>query len=198
VFANRYTALIDACVLARVLPRNLLLTLAEAGFFRVRWSGPVLDETRRAIAKLLQAQSGSAADAEAIAAEQVRRMEAAFEEAMVTDFDMHLATSSILPDPNDTHVLAAAVKAQAAAIVTDNLKDFPRAILAAFGLEARSADDFIADTIALDEGRAVAALREMRERFRKPDLSADQLLVKMEAAGLIASVDTLRPHVGSL
>jgi predicted nucleic acid-binding protein len=198
VFANRYTALIDACVLARVLPRNLLLTLAEAGFFRVRWSGPVLDETGRTIAKLLRAQSSSQADAEAMATEQVRRMTVAFEEAMVTDFDMHLAASSVLPDPNDAHVLAAAVKAQAAAIVTDNLKDFPPAALATFGLEARSADDFIADTIALDEGRAVAALRDMRQRFRKPDLSAEQLLVKMEAAGLLASADTLRPHVGSL
>lgn len=198
MFANRYTALIDACVLARVLPRNLLLTLAEAGFFRVRWSGPVLDETGRTIAKLLRAQSSSQADADAMAAEQVRRMTDAFEEAMVTDFDMHLTASRILPDPNDTHVLAAAVKAQAAAIVTDNLKDFPPAALATFGLEARSADDFIADTIALDEGRAVAALRDMRQRFRKPDLSAEQLLVKMEAAGLLASADTLRPHLGSL
>lgn len=198
MFANRYTALIDACVLARVLPRNLLLTLAEAGFFRVRWSGPVLDETGRAIAKLLQAQSSSQANAEAMATEQVRRMTDAFEEAMVADFDMHLAASGILPDPNDAHVLAAAIKAQAAAIVTDNLKDFPPAALATFCLEARSADDFIADTVALDEGRAVAALRDMRQRFRKPDLSAEQLLVKMEAAGLLASADTLRPHVGSL
>lgn len=125
-------------------------------------------------------------------------MTVAFEEAMVTDFDMHLAASRILPDPNDAHVLAAAIKAQAAAIVTDNLKDFPPATLAAFGFDARSADDFIADTIALDEGRAVAALRDMRQRFRKPDLSAEQLPVKMEAAGLLASADTLRPHVGSL
>lgn len=72
MFANRYTALIDACVLGRVLPRNLLLTLAEAGFFRVRWSGPVLDETRRTTAKLLRAQSSSNHDADAIAIEQVR------------------------------------------------------------------------------------------------------------------------------
>lgn len=198
MFANRYTALIDACVLARVLPRNLLLTLAEAGFFRVRWSGPVLQETQRTIAKLLQARSGSVVDAEAMAEEQIRRMTVAFEEAMVTDFDMHLPAASILRDPDDAHVLAAAVKAQAAAIVTDNLKDFPPAILAAFGLEARNADDFIADTIALDKGRAVKALRDMRERFRKPDLTADQLLLKMEAAGLLASADTLRPHAGSL
>lgn len=38
MFANRYTALIDACTLADVFRRNLLLTLAEAEFFRVRWS----------------------------------------------------------------------------------------------------------------------------------------------------------------
>ncbi len=50
MFANRYTAFIDACTLAGTLKRNLLLTLAEAEFFRVRWSEQVLDETEAAIA----------------------------------------------------------------------------------------------------------------------------------------------------
>jgi hypothetical protein len=36
MFANRYTALIDACVLVSAPRRDLLLTLAEAEFFRVR------------------------------------------------------------------------------------------------------------------------------------------------------------------
>lgn len=53
MFANRYTAFIDACTLVSVWRRNLLLTLAEAEFFRVRWSERVLDETERAIARLL-------------------------------------------------------------------------------------------------------------------------------------------------
>jgi hypothetical protein len=49
LFANRLTALVDACSLADSLKRNLLLTLAEAGFFRLRWSALVLDETEAAI-----------------------------------------------------------------------------------------------------------------------------------------------------
>jgi hypothetical protein len=53
VFANRFTALIDACSLAGALNRDLLLTLAEASFFRLRWSGPILDETERAVARIL-------------------------------------------------------------------------------------------------------------------------------------------------
>jgi len=53
LFANRYTVFIDACTLASALKRNLLLTLAEAEFFRVRWSVQVLDETQRAIATIL-------------------------------------------------------------------------------------------------------------------------------------------------
>lgn len=65
-------------------------------------------------------------------------------------------------------------------------------------MEVRSTDAFIADTIALDEGRAVAVIRRMRERFSKPDLTADQLLLKMEAAGLTETADMLRPYIASL
>ncbi len=50
-YADRFTALIDACVLAGALRRNILLSLAEAGLFRPRWSARILDET--GIAKLL-------------------------------------------------------------------------------------------------------------------------------------------------
>ncbi|GGC16600.1 hypothetical protein GCM10011494_39380 [Novosphingobium endophyticum] len=54
MFANRYTAFIDACTLVSVWRRNLLLTLAEAEFFRVRWSNKVMEETERAIVRLLE------------------------------------------------------------------------------------------------------------------------------------------------
>ncbi|RVI51415.1 PIN domain-containing protein, partial [Sinorhizobium meliloti] len=99
---------------------------------------------------------------------------------------------------NDAHVVAAALKTQAAVIVTDNLRDFPEELLRRLNLEARSADAFIADTIALDTGRAVAAVRRMRERFRKPEKTADVLLLDMEANGLTETVDVLRPHILSL
>ncbi len=198
MFANRYAAFLDACVLAPVLSRNLLLSLAEAGFFRVLWSPTVLEETQRTIVRLLQERGRDAEQAGAIAADQVRRMAVAFPEAMVEDFDALLPASDVLPDPGDAHVLAAALKARAAVIVTDNLKDFPAATLARFDLEARSADDFVADSATLDMDRAVATVRRMRERFRRPELTADQFLGKLEAVGLKETVRVLAPQAGSL
>lgn len=196
MFANRFTAFIDACSLAGALKRNLLLTLAEAEFFRLRWSAKVLDETEAAIEKILTRQG--VADAGDRARRARGFMETAFEEACVCDYDQLLSVCANLPDPNDAHVVAAALKTQASMIVTENLKDFPDAILSALNIEARSADAFIADTIALDPGRAVAAIRTMRLRLKKPEKTPDVLLLDMEAEGLVETVDILRPHVQSL
>jgi predicted nucleic acid-binding protein len=196
VFANRYTAFIDACALAGALQRNLMLTLAEAEFFRVRWSEKVLDETQTAIEAIV-AKKGDPDPARA-AIRARGAMEQAFEDAMVEDFEDFLALCGGLPDKKDAHVLAAALKTKADVLVTDNVKHFPPGQLAAFGVAVRTADEFIADTIMLDEGRAVPALRRMRERFLKPNLTADELLLRMEAVGLTETVDVLRPHVESL
>jgi len=133
VFANRFTALVDACSLAGALNRNLLLTLAEAAFFRVRWSAPILDETERAIGRILAHKGLPDAPERAIRARKA--MESAFEEAMVEDFDTFLCVCNGLPDRGDAHVLAAALKTKAQTIVTENLRDFPAA--AAIGRSAK-------------------------------------------------------------
>jgi PIN domain len=109
-----------------------------------------------------------------------------------------VAVCAGLPDQKDAHVLAAALKTKADVLITDNLKHFPGEQLTAFGLDVRSADEFIADTVMLDEGRAIPAIRRMRERFRTPDLTADELLLRMEAVGLTETADVLRGHIQSL
>lgn len=196
MFANRFTALIDACALASALKRNLLLTLAEAEFFRLRWSDQILDETEAAIEAILRAKGDE--DATELAARARKAMVTAFEEACVGDFAGMMGAVTGLPDEKDRHVVAAALKISASVIVTDNLKDFPERVLVLLNLEARSADAFIADTIALDPGRAVAAIRKMRERLKMPEKTAEILLLDMEAAGLTETVDVLKPHVLSL
>lgn len=196
MFANRFTAVVAARCLAGTLKRNLLLSLAEADFFRLRWSATILDEAQKAIRRILEGKG--IADAEARAQRARRAMERAFGEADVGDYQVMLRACEALPDPGGFHVLAAALKTQAAIIVTDNLKDFPASVLGPLNLEARSADELIADTIALDPGRAVAAVRRMRERFKLPEKSADMLLLDMEAEGLVETVDVLRPHVASI
>lgn len=196
MFANRYTALVDACSLASTLKRNLLLTLAEADFFRLRWSTRIMEETERAIERIL-ADKG-AEDAAERSRKARKAMETAFEEANVTDFEALIPSCETLPDPGDAHVLAAALKTQAATIVTENLSDFPSCVLSPLNLEAKSADAFIADTLSLDIGHGVAAIRKMRERLNRPALTAEELLLKMEADGLSETVDALRPYIHSL
>jgi len=165
-----------------------LLSLAEAGFFRVRWSERVLDETEAAIAKVTDAKG--LPDAVVRARTSREAIEEAFPDAAVTGYEVLVAGLGALPDPGDAHVIAAAIKTRAAVIVTENLKDFPAAVLEPLDIEAKSADAFIADTIGLDPGRAVAAVRQMRERFKKPSKTAEVLLLDMEAA---AHTDCGRP-----
>ncbi|KND17957.1 hypothetical protein ADZ37_16065 [Pannonibacter phragmitetus] len=196
MFANRFTAFIDACSLASVLRRNLLLSLAEAEFFRVRWSVTVLSETERAIAKM--AADKGLDDPEGRAARARASMELAFAEASVEGFDHFMGACPALPDKNDMHVVAAALKTRADVIVTENLADFPPQQLEPLGLDVRTADEFIADTIALDPGKAVAAIRQMRLRLKRPEKTPEVLLIDMEAAELMQSVDVLKLHVQSL
>lgn len=198
MFANRFTALIDACSLASAPKRDLLLSLAEAEFFRPRWSAFILDETQQAIEKILVAKGFAQEDVAVKAARAREAMERAFPEANVLDFGSFLRACQALPDEDDKHVLAAALATRADVIVTENVRHFPAGVLEPLGLYVKTADEFIADTIELDQGRAVSAIRRMRERYRKPEIDAAKLLLAMEAHGLIMTVDALRPYEDSL
>ncbi|MBQ0741225.1 PIN domain-containing protein, partial [Aquimarina celericrescens] len=70
----------------------------------------------------------------------------------------------------DRHVLAAAIKTNANIIVTNNIKDFHRDYLSTFGLIAKTADDFITDTIDLNNDIAVKAFRDLVVNRTNPDL----------------------------
>lgn len=79
-YADRFTALLDACVLGGALRRNMLLSLAEAGLFRPRWSSRVLDETQKAISLITKGDTDGARQRAAI--------EVAFPEALVTGYEI--------------------------------------------------------------------------------------------------------------
>jgi hypothetical protein len=196
MFANRYTALIDACVLVSAPRRDLLLTLAEAEFFRVRWSRNIISETQSALRNIFAERDFQ--DHDARAARAIAAMQTAFPEALVDDQEGLQQLTFGLPDANDEHVLSAAVQTQAQAIVTDNLADFPAAILSPLNIEARTADDFIADTIALDEGKAVAAIRSMRVRLRRPEMSPQDFLKSLETHRLFVTASILSNHADSI
>ena len=96
-------------------------------------------------------------------------MTRAFQDAEVAGHEALTAGLKRLPDLQDAHVVAAAVKTRASVIVTENIRDFPASVLAPLDLEAKTTDAFLADTVGLDLGRAAAAIRKMRERFKRPE-----------------------------
>lgn len=176
MISDRFTVLTDANVLAPALIRNMLLSLAQAGLFRPRWSSKVLDETENTIAKFLKGDHEAARRSR-------KAIEKAFPEALVSDYEQ-LVDGVNLPDPDDRHILAAAVQTRTAAIVTSNLKDFPEGVLKPFQIDAMLPDDFLSDVIDLYPQEAAAALKRMRLRLNKPDYSADDFILRAEKVGL--------------
>lgn len=196
MFANRFTALLDACVLVAPLKRNLLLSLAEAEFFRPRWSTEILNETERAIGRLLLEKGG--ADAGDKARRARAAMERAFEDGCVSGYEPLMRGLDAMLDQDDRHVVAAAVQTRASTIVTDNLKHFPAAVLEPLSLEVRSCDNFLADTIDLNVSLAAKAIRTMRERLRRPEKTPDALILDLERNGLTETADILRANIEAL
>jgi predicted nucleic acid-binding protein len=193
MFANRFTAVIDAWVLCSPLKRSLILSLAEAELFRIRWSDEIMDETEKAITIILSKKDHDDAVEQAAQARNI--MNQAFAEATVLKYKHHENDIGKLPDEGDRHVIAAAIKSKADIIVTENLKDFPRKVLAKYGIEAKSSDDFIADAINLYPTLATDAIKRMRLRLDSSDKTAEVLLLDMEKTGLTQSAEQLRDSV---
>lgn len=192
-FADRFTVLIDACCLAGALRRNMLLSLAEEGFYRARWSSKIMEETSRAI--------NSITEGKADPVKQINAMNIAFPEAMVDGFEeleqaiiIGNDKASGLRDADDAHVLAAAIKVGASVIVTDNLKDFPQRLLDQYELEAKNSDEFIADCIDLQSPRAMYSLNKMRLRFQHPEYTWDRLCQKVESQGLSKTASIMQKY----
>tara|TARA_A100001391_G_C5034168_1_gene269181 strand:+ start:543 stop:1148 length:606 start_codon:yes stop_codon:yes gene_type:complete len=193
--ADRFTVLLDANVLAPSLARNMLLSLAHAGLYRVRWTEQILGETERAIARIIEKKKDSAAkdDPADIAANQIKRVRKAFPEALVTGHEVYIPAIT-LPDEDDRHVLAAAVHIRAEAIITDNLKDFPPETLSAYDVEAMSLDEFLADMIDLAGAEAVSALQAMRQRFKNPEFTREAFLRRLESLELLKTASALEEY----
>jgi predicted nucleic acid-binding protein len=183
-----FVALLDACVLYPAPLRDLLLRLAATDAFRVRWSEQINAEWFGAVTSRRPAL-----------ADRLRRtlsnMEAAFPDALVTGHAA-LIDRLDLPDPNDRHVLAAAIVGRADVIVTRNLRDFPAATLAPYGIEAQHPDTFIRHALDLHQAVMLDAVRRHRASHRKPPFDPAAYLDLLARQELPETVAFLRLFVG--
>lgn len=136
--------LLDACVLYPTVMREVLLGAARVGFYEPRWSERILEEWVRAARKL-------GPEGEAVARSEVALVNAAFPDATVSSRTDEARLW--LPDPNDVHVLAAAIDGSCDGIVTVNAKDFPRNVLADEGVFRSDPDGLLCRFFDEDSGR---------------------------------------------
>lgn len=137
---RRPRVVLDACVLFPTVQREVLIGCAAAGLFAPRWSARILEEWARAVVKL-------GPGAEVVARGEVARLRADWPEAEVLVPAAQLARFW-LPDPDDAHVLAAAVLGHADMILTVNARDFPRDILRQEGVTRADPDGFLCQLLA--------------------------------------------------
>jgi hypothetical protein len=115
---------------------------------------------------------------------------------MMTNFE-GLIDALTPPDPDDRHVLAAAIRGGAQAIVTFNLNDFPPDRLAPFNVEAKHPDDFVLDTIDISPGAVAKVISEQAAALKNPPRSVGELLDTLRDQGLVRSVAKLRELFGA-
>ena len=182
-----FTALYDACVLYPAPPRDFLMHLALTDLFAARWTDQIHDEWIRALL-------GKRPD---LTREQLERtrdlMNAHVRNSLVTEYE-GLIESLELPDPDDRHVLAAAMHSDSAVIVTYNVTDFPSEYLAQFDIEAQHPDRFIVHLLDLAPSRVCTAAKRHRAGLKNPPKTAEEFLDTLARQRLPETIARLRDY----
>jgi len=110
----------------------------------------------------------------------------------------HLVAVLQLPDPNDRHVLACAIRSGANLIVTENLRDFPVANVAKYGIEVLAPDDFVADIFDLDPAIVMAAIKRHKQSLKNPPKTWNQYLDSLETARMRQTAALIRQYLPQL
>jgi len=157
----------DANVLYPSLLRDVLIRLAITGLCELRWSERVQDEWSRALIR-----NGRSNEAALIRTRDL--MGRALPNANVTDYE-HLIPDLNLPDPDDRHVLAAAIHSQAGCLITFNLKDFPAQATVGSGVSVQHPDTWTLAVLQQDPSQAQDVILRLLRATQKPSLTLGQL-----------------------
>ena len=182
-----FAAVFDANVLYPAAQRDLLIRLAQVGLFRGRWTEQILDEMQNAIVRRQPELVDKLARTRRLMCEGVK-------DCLVAGYE-HLIDVLELPDVDDRHVLAAAIRCGAQVIVTNNVTDFPADQLDEYGIEAQTADEFLVRLVDLRPALVAATLQRQADSLRDPPQTLNEVLARLERSGLTLTVAELRLHL---
>lgn len=183
-----FVAVYDANVLYPGSLRDLLVRLAQTGLFQAKWTDEILDEMVDAITRRQPALRDRLVRTREL-------MTGAVSDCLVTGYEP-LIDGLSLPDPDDRHVLAAAIRCNAQVIVTANLRDFPSRELDFYDIEAQSPDEFVLNVIDLAPARVIAVVQQQARQLGMPPSTIDDLLNRLRSIGLPRSVANIRQLLG--
>lgn len=187
---SRFSVVLDACVLYPNLVRDFFMRLSMTGLFKARWTEKIHEEW---ISAYLE-NNPSADKNKVYKVKELLDRHAG--DALIEGFE-EIERQINLPDPDDRHVLAAAIRANADAIVTFNTKDFPPEALEPYAIEAIHPDDFIQYQIDLSPPKVCEALRAMRLALKNPPFSEQELITALAKNQLPVSSSILSEYIGS-
>lgn len=185
---SRYTAFLDANVLYSPAIRDICMEAALANLYRAKWSADVQKEWLEAVLR-------NRPDLERVNLERTcDLMVKAIPSAMVTGYENLIECIPLEKDPDDRHVVAAAIVGRCDGIVTNNLSHFPKYILEGLGLEAKRPDDFLANHLDLEPGTFCSAVRVARVGKKNPPYTLEEYLLNLTEHGLVVTVAGLRQY----
>lgn len=158
--------------------------LAVTKIYQAKWSATIHDEwTRNVLA--------SRPDLTPQQLDRTRQlMDIHVRHALVEGYE-NLIETVRLPDPDDRHVLAAAISCKADVILTFNLKDFPSSALEPFGMAAEHPDEFMTSLLFLEPATICLAVRRHRQSLKNPPKTAHEYLATIQQQGLPKFVSQL-------
>lgn len=182
IYSVRFTCVLDTNVIYPLWTRDLLMWFAYYELYTPKWSKNIFSEWIEVMKR------------KGVSGEQARNrtniMNQAFPDALVRNYESLINTLD-LPDKNDRHVLAAAIKTKADLIITNNVKDFPLSYLAEFDLKAKCPDEFFTDIIDLNRVLSVKAFRKLVLIKKKPPYDEFQVLDILRNNALHKTADYL-------
>lgn len=171
-------ALLDTNVLYSAQSRDLHLQLAHDNLYRVKWTQEIQSELRNALRR--NAPHLSRAQLDYLLA----TMTQSFPDASVSGFEDYIPRLN-LPDPNDRHVLAAAIVGKCDLLITKNIRHFPAEYLSSLGIRVLSPDDFLVALLLSNPGDFCASVSRVLSRLDNPAYTFDQYVSLLRTGELI-------------
>lgn len=166
---NPVVAVCDACILYPFHLRNVIVQASVDRLFHARWTDAIHDEWMR---NLISNTPGLSIDR----LEATKRlMNVALPEATVAGYEKHIQAIN-LPDPDDRHVVAAAIEADASTIITWNLRDFPVSELTKHNLVPQTPDTFLISLYEHIPDRLAGSIANARRNLSRSRVSESDFI----------------------